>query len=455
MHYLLGLIILLFRLPAIPQMLMAIPALGLAYFTYSNNVEREAELAAALASDPPALIEVMNYDRKVAKNYAREVNFRVRVLPNFYTILTQKKNLVTTAERAMMVFVDASETADSTVVRGVILAPSDKSEALKAYVRDNMDALANFDLLTKGVNGTPSLVTDVNGTITSSEGVGDVIDKAFDDYNLTRHPDFIHISPFLDGRQAGLRDSTSYELTWVFAILALVFLGLGLNRKRKGPQPKPAAKVEQTQTHRANHAMGQQSVANVKDGPLSRILSQETQPEIIEEQPIAPRIEQAEPRTKKVSAKRGSLFKKLFFSNSWVTRILLILAFPFVAVPVVTFLPSGLGMPFMIVGILAVFALPAVIQFRSEMNGDKPKDNPFSGKMSAPVARKTAPQQTKQMPFSNLGISTHRQADETFSIFEEPEEEIAVKSKESHKGRSEQDPVVRRGRKLDPFERLK
>jgi hypothetical protein len=301
-NYIVALIFQLFRLPAIAQMLMAVPALVAAYLLYSSTAQKSDDLALALASEPPALLAIKDYDPKAEKNFAREVTLKMRADTQFKSELTQTRNGITTARRMMFVVFDASDPAESNTPRGVILFHPNDREKFERYFTENLNLLDNLQLLEGAIpTGRAPIVLTLNGRLSSSQGVGDVIDKAFEEYGFKRNQNFIHFEPFLDGREAGLATSFSFTSVYVFLILAVVFFALGLMRLRNGPAPAFGGdQVVQRQVKRnapMPHIPAAQNI-QATSGPLARIAQREEEERLAYIASLQP-IEEPEEEVKK------------------------------------------------------------------------------------------------------------------------------------------------------------
>lgn len=280
MTYFVTLLFKLFRLPAIAQMLLAIPCFAVTFWCFGQSAEQQRALAVALNADTPEAIDIKDFDRNAPRAFGGEVNLVVRLDTEFNTILTQSRNGITTAERAMFVLFDKNDSLTETKARGVILIDPDDADQFYEWTLDRTNRLADIELQgSAGYAQRKPVVITLQGARSSSQGVSKVVDKAFDEYGLTKHQQFTYFEPFYNGRAAGLEQSVSYMWVWIWGCLGLVMLALGLYRLFEGRLPErvlePKAPAPITRSRQSLLSMPEGATNNVKDGPLARILERE------------------------------------------------------------------------------------------------------------------------------------------------------------------------------------
>ena len=207
----------LFGLPPIVYFILAPVVLALGVFMYVSSNEQDAQRAAALTHEAPAMIELADITSDESGNDYNEVVVRAQADPaNMVEIVRTKRG----SERGRKLFTPLYP-ADAENFSGPALAIMQ----IDGTVSD--EQLGQFYL----EDGPAGPILLLNGVLEGGKS-GDV-NKAFGD-SVNLAPDVRTIEPFIDGREVALnRKGSGSMLLGLGFLLAALLAGFGYYRKRR------------------------------------------------------------------------------------------------------------------------------------------------------------------------------------------------------------------------------
>lgn len=168
-------------------------------YTMQGDVKQaQADLEIALASDAPAATPLEQFQPDSHIGLLDEGRVLAQINTDYNYRLINKTNGVTTSETAMYVLFDGDADAGAETVKAVIMvAPR------------NVDAFADWAMENFVGVGTMGFVYDFHGRFSSSHGKSSLARDALRDEGLTPASNMQFISPYLEGREAGLQKAAS------------------------------------------------------------------------------------------------------------------------------------------------------------------------------------------------------------------------------------------------------
>jgi hypothetical protein len=224
------------------HLVIALLSLGVGFYSVHTHREGEANKAEALLQGPPPLTKLADFDPKRDARYRGEVNLEVYVDPSLntqLTLTTKRKRSSSDDVRILYFLFDPSESKATGHARAVVLVDEGLSSKFADYAVAQATGFEADKLL---FNLVGSASTDPIG------GFDKLIDKGLAGAGLTKAPNFMVITPWLDGRESVLAPSPNDgflafqffgAIAGLFGFIALVkFL---LRSKKRAPQPQAMA----------------------------------------------------------------------------------------------------------------------------------------------------------------------------------------------------------------------
>lgn len=177
---------------------------------YHEEVQREADKAAALLMDMPAPVAIDEFT-KADVHLADEVHVTAWINTDHNYELTKQRKGTDTVRRMFVLF-GPGDTPDTKVARGVIvLHPVD------------VDAFLEQVLATADVTD-PRFVFSLLGKRVRSPDLSDMVDDAFDERGLSKDSDFLVVEPYLEGRAAALAPDPEAprQVATIFGVLGAI-----------------------------------------------------------------------------------------------------------------------------------------------------------------------------------------------------------------------------------------
>lgn len=210
-------------------------AAGVGYLTestYTSQLEKQSERVQALSQDPPALVDLSDFRIETDISPVNEVHIEGWVNLDYNYNLTKTTNGAKTGERWMYLMFGRADATDTKVVRAALVFTA--SEKAK-FLENGSSYISGIDAT------TDQIILKFNGFGLRSDSFSGLVKDAIKEKNLTPAPNFIYISPFLNGREAALSPQGKPEKTrlngWLFAaavaLFGLVKFGFGRRKKTK------------------------------------------------------------------------------------------------------------------------------------------------------------------------------------------------------------------------------
>lgn len=196
---------------------------GLAYWTWTGAGERSADAAvieAAIERPAPDVTAMMS-GKRPQTGEVPEVVLRAQVNTDLTTQLIQRKNGIVTSRHLMYVLVATDTDQMPNAVDGLIILPMSQQDALVEFLVQN-----TVDW------GAVGPIVELPGAIKSYDGKVSHARSALADHNLELAADEFYFTPFLDGREAGLRALAAKETktTFVYFLVAFGVFVIGVAR---------------------------------------------------------------------------------------------------------------------------------------------------------------------------------------------------------------------------------
>lgn len=200
------------KAPLIICFVIIAAGLGIQASLYHGAAEQEL----ALKQGQPAPVSLDIFDRKSDVHAAKEVHVTARLNIDYNYRLIKEKNGRAEKTRYMYVFFGPSQAKTSRQARAaVILSEQDKdlfADLLMAQSEEKFAALSRGE-----IDGIPQAdVFHLAGTRDLLPDLRSLADDAFDEQALTKGPDFIYVTPFLEGRTAALTPDYEFLGTWKY-----------------------------------------------------------------------------------------------------------------------------------------------------------------------------------------------------------------------------------------------
>ncbi|MEM7242259.1 MAG: hypothetical protein AAF429_08745 [Pseudomonadota bacterium] len=251
-----NLITLFIRMPWYGYLLLAIGAGYLGMTMAEDSQKRAALIEAAIAQDAPQQLSLADYTHPETK--FAEANLRMQWVPARNTELVKRRNGVRTDTNFMVAFTDVDAVQEPDTYRALMIL--DKKEW------DKME-----DWLTESVVGFGALgpIVEVMGVVSRRDGESSHARDALKNKGKAMASDKIFITPYFEGREAGLQNlaanaqrgtsSNLFQNVTVFlVILAIAKLAYRLHLKRRRTARVAQAQAEaQTQFATAQRPVAQ------------------------------------------------------------------------------------------------------------------------------------------------------------------------------------------------------
>ncbi|MEM1237806.1 MAG: hypothetical protein AAGI10_12605 [Pseudomonadota bacterium] len=224
-------------------------------FSMQEDVEQaKMDLQAALEADAPEATPLHLFQPASNVGLLKEGRILAQINTDYNYRLINKTNGVTTSETAMYVLFGPDADGTATNVQAVVMVAPGEVDAFADWVTERIDNFGNI-----------GLVYDIHGRFSSSHGKSTLARDALRDEGLTPASNLQFITPYLEGREAGLEKAASQSegSQWIIYLIAASFAMLGfakfafgrsIGRKRGGggrgakrPQPDPLAPVDTSQ----------------------------------------------------------------------------------------------------------------------------------------------------------------------------------------------------------------
>lgn len=196
---------------------------GLVYWAWTQTGEGTAKIdliEAAIERPAPPVTSMMTGKAPLTREVP-EVVLRAQVDTNLTTELVQRTNGVVTSRHAMYVLVatDADQTPED--VEGLIVVPMRQKDALIQFFMRN----------TVGT-GSVGPIVEIPGAIRSYHVETNHVHKALREHGYDTAVGEFYLTPFIDGREAGLRALAAKETEQVMMLylIAAGFFAVGLVR---------------------------------------------------------------------------------------------------------------------------------------------------------------------------------------------------------------------------------
>ena len=278
--------------------------------------QAQADLEIALAAEAPDAVPLEFFEPSSDIGLLKEGRVLAQINTDYNYRLINKTNGVTTSETAMYVLFGQDADENETNVQAVVMvAPR------------NVDAFADWAMESFAGIGSMGFVYDFHGRFSSSHGKSSLARDALRDEGLTPAPNMQFISPYLEGREAGLQKAASGSegsQTIVYAIaLAFVLLGVAklvfsraFGSKRRGNggfgggsgSPEPLSPVDTSrgpQPLMAQSAMQNGAAQAQAANPLNALISEHATNSAA--QPSAPSVGRNATRAAKLMEKQRML----------------------------------------------------------------------------------------------------------------------------------------------------
>jgi len=200
----------------------------LGHYAYEAWLSEEAAKVEALATAPPAVVDLAMFSRERDVHLADEVHVKgwINTDLNYRLTLTEANTNRVKQERFMYMMFGVDDPAGGSTVRAALV--------LNAAERDRFsDTFADY-VVGDTANGP---VFAFNAFAADTVALDDMAYDAIAEANLIPSPDFIFVEPFFDGREAALALGSPPEglrkTFWqVAAVIALIGLGKAVLRAR-------------------------------------------------------------------------------------------------------------------------------------------------------------------------------------------------------------------------------
>ncbi|MEL6609781.1 MAG: hypothetical protein AAFO93_12800 [Pseudomonadota bacterium] len=236
-----NLIIYILRAPWWCQFLFA-GLIAWAGYAMNDKVAADQEaLAVALASPEPEAVTLNAHMENPRELPLREGRVVAQIATEYNYRLIERTNGVKTDESRMFVLFDPSASEDAKVVSAVIILKPRQVDAFSDWAVSRMVGFGAF-----------GATFDFHGSFKSSHSDSGLARDAMDEAGLTPTAGMVYITPYLEGREAGL-EATAANLEagqYTFYIIAAVFAAYGVFRlvlmrslagisggRRRGPAP--------------------------------------------------------------------------------------------------------------------------------------------------------------------------------------------------------------------------
>lgn len=219
---------LFFRLPWQVFLLLSGFVIWVGFTQYQSEVSVQAERAEALAGRPPSVVPLRDFDPEVDVHLAGEVNIVGQIDPQYNYRLTEERRGTDDVRRLFVLF-DSTDRLGYPQARAAIMIDDEQMPAFMEWV----------DEVSKTF-GPAGPVISVNGLHETRPALAGMAREAMSEEGLTLAENFVFVTPFLEGRAAGLAPS-SFEpwnkaggLWGIGAIFGVTAMVKRARRKPKG-----------------------------------------------------------------------------------------------------------------------------------------------------------------------------------------------------------------------------
>ena len=185
----------------------------LAYDGQGGRSARAADIEAQIAAPPPQVENMVAEGMPTAAG-PREVMLRAQVDTSLTTELVQRNNGIVTSRHLMYALVAAEASETPHAVQGLIIVPMSQQDALVEFLVTN----------TAGW-GAVGPIVKLPGWVSTSNGKSSHALNALSDQGHTTAAGEFYLTPFLEGREAGLRAQAA-KATQATLVLYLVAAGI-------------------------------------------------------------------------------------------------------------------------------------------------------------------------------------------------------------------------------------
>lgn len=191
--------------------LIAVAVLGLGFYLQIGQNERDATKAAALAAGPPALVNIVKFNRDRDVTVMDEVVVQAQPVLDFAYRLTLEKS--GSDDHVFMVPLVAPTATLETAIVGIAYFPADNADF------DNITP----ELLMAGVTGFGDVgpVTTYNGKLNGMGQWDELTEEAFVEKGLSMPFSPVIVWPYIGGRDVALAPPAPGELT-VFGLFSKI-----------------------------------------------------------------------------------------------------------------------------------------------------------------------------------------------------------------------------------------
>ena len=189
-----NLIIAVFRLPWWGLLVVAGLIVYGGQWLANDTAERQARIEAAIQDQPPAMVDLGAFQRKLHRTTVDEAQINAQINFAYNYELVERTNGIKTDSARMYVLFDPQDTEASKTVKAVVLIEPNQVDALIDWLDGQVTGF-----------GTMGFTYNFHGRARSSHTNSDVAKKALRKEGLSLSPDLVFVTPFLNGRAAGLR----------------------------------------------------------------------------------------------------------------------------------------------------------------------------------------------------------------------------------------------------------
>lgn len=221
---------LFFRLPWFVYLILGLAAIGMGVSSYTSAIKYNSARTTALAGDMPALIDAGEVTESSFSD-ADEINVGAQISDRIFTVSVSGRRTIDKEKTALFAFPENSSSASDQVNVVFMLDP-------KQSVEDFIGKFAT------GENGTHSPMIHVNGSsYTAGSKLGGVVSDAAAQGGLQLGPDVQYVEPFMNGREADLKERSPQENFMIFAGLGALLGGFGIFKFFRRPKKKIATQA--------------------------------------------------------------------------------------------------------------------------------------------------------------------------------------------------------------------
>lgn len=202
---------------------------------HTTSQAAQAERAAAIAAGMPSVVDLSAFSKADHIGLAGEVHVQGWINSAYNYTLVERTNGVKTDENFLFMLFGSDQGHDAKMVRAAIVMNERERDAF-------IDKFPDFIV---GATRSGGPMFAINGTADWFSLESSMVEGAIADEGLQMSPEFIYLTPFLQGRDIGLRGTGSPSDTrMTFWLIAAGIAMFGVVKRFMGQMGQPARKAD-------------------------------------------------------------------------------------------------------------------------------------------------------------------------------------------------------------------